>query len=78
MKPPARHSRLRAAFLPIKSRTASRLSSPKSCRGEGRLRRACCVTSLAAGGRKAEFVYCFTCQSKKEMKVDGASGGPIR
>ena len=28
--------------------------------------------------RKAEFIYCFTCQSKKRMKSAGAFGGPIR
>jgi hypothetical protein len=28
--------------------------------------------------RKAEFIYCFTCQSKKRLKSAGAFGGPIK
>jgi hypothetical protein len=35
------------------------------------------VPSYQSKTRKAESIYCFTYQSTKRMKTDGASGGPI-
>jgi hypothetical protein len=36
------------------------------------------VPPIKSKTRKAEFIYCFTCQSRKRMKTAGAFGGRIR
>jgi hypothetical protein len=34
--------------------------------------------SLGGGGRKAELIYSFTCQSKNQRNTGGASGDPTK